>query len=504
MSTTTRPSWLRLAAMGLTAAIVLAGCGGSDDDADPAEGEAADDGTAAEDGTEPVTLRMAHPFGQEPTIDHFRSTVDSLSDGTLQVQVGEVAGGPDEEQRIVQAVAAGDFDLGWIGTRALAELGVTSFDALTAPFLINSYPLLHAVLTSDIPARMLDDLDSLDVSGLAVIGGGLRKPFAVDAPLLRPDDFAGITFRTFQSAGHGAAITALGAIHSDAMQAVDVALADGTIHAQENTLNWYQALDANLTPHITLNVTLWPQTMVLVANPRVVADLTDTQASALWESAADTATRSVELSDVDAEKVDVICEWGGRFAEASNADLDALRQAVQPVYDGLVENSDTAAFIAEIETLKDSVVAEPLTIPDGCTGDAPGVVALGDDDPSVLDGTYQLEWTVEELLAAGVPAEAIDEFDMAGFFNWTFNDGELIEQWRDDATAEPNTECFETYGVTGDEVTIQRATPCVPWHWQASWELDDDTLRFSDPLLDGEPSPILDTWLTSKPWTKID
>lgn len=61
----------------------------------------------------------------------------------------------DNEQRFVRAVAAGEVDLGWVGTRAFAELGVTSLEALTAPFLVDSYALQAAILDSDLPERML-------------------------------------------------------------------------------------------------------------------------------------------------------------------------------------------------------------------------------------------------------------------------------------------------------------------------------------------------------------
>ena len=401
-------------------------------------------------------------------------------------------------------MAAGELDLGWVGTRAFTELEVTSFDALTAPFLIDSYPLLDAVLDSDIPDRMLEDLGSLDITGLAVIGGGLRKPLAVDGPLLDPDDYAGITFRTFQSAGHATAITALGATHSGAMQGVDVATKLGEIHAIENTMNWYGARDARQTPYITINVNLWPQTMALVANPDMLAGLSDAQANSLQEAAADTAARSVELSDIDAEKVGVNCGWGGRFAEATDADLATLRQAVQPVYDELGQNAETAGYIAEIETLKASIVAEPLDVPDGCKGGALGVVATGEGDPNVLNGTYQLEWTEADLVAAGVPEDAVHEFGMAGVFTWVFDDGALADEQRDEPDGQPRLSCAGTYGVAGDTVQLLREAPCPAWTFGARWELTDDGLVFTDTLLDGEPNPLLEVWLAGKPWQRID
>lgn len=496
---TKRLRWLAPTAIAVGATMIFAACGDSEDDADePAGGEPAADDQPAEEADEPVTLRMAHPFAEEPTIEHFQNAVEIVSDGTLGVQVSQIDAGPDEEQRIVAAVAAGDLDLGWVGTRAFTELGVTSFDALTAPFLIDSYPLEQAVLDSDIPDQMLAGADELGVTGLAVIGGGLRKPFAVDGPLLGPDDYSGITFRTFQSAGHAEAIAALGATHSGAMAGVDAAVREGAIQAIENTLRWYGEIDSRQTPYITANVNLWPQTMALVASPDMLAGLSDSQASSLREAAADTAARSVELSDEDSEKVGVICEWGGRLAEATDTDVAALRQAVQPVYDQLAQDADTAGFISEIENLKESVAVEPLAIPDGCAGSAPAVTAEGEDDPDVLNGTYLLEWTVEDLVAAGLPEEAVHEFEMAGVFTWTFDHGEL------QFTLDERQPCTGTYGVSGDMVNLLREAPCPVWLFTATWELTDAGLVLSDTLLDGEPEPLLEVWLAGKPWERID
>lgn len=50
--------------------------------------------------------------------------------------------------------ASGTADLAWVRTQVFETLGVESFQALTAPMLIDSYPL-EQVLASDIPGRML-------------------------------------------------------------------------------------------------------------------------------------------------------------------------------------------------------------------------------------------------------------------------------------------------------------------------------------------------------------
>src|SRR4051794_38975237 len=106
--------------------------------------------------TAPVTLRIAirdGDFGGDPAAGDFVARVQRLSHGTLRLEVEAYwgAGAHDAEQQLVRAVSAGKVELGIVGTRALDEVGVRSFQALTAPLLVDSYPLERAVIASPIP-----------------------------------------------------------------------------------------------------------------------------------------------------------------------------------------------------------------------------------------------------------------------------------------------------------------------------------------------------------------
>ena len=135
----------------LAAVVSLAGCGGQS--GNKAGGPAA-----------PVVLRMATVNGEagfNPGVDELLERVEELSNGNVKIEmafrVGEFE--PDAEQRIVRGVADGAYDLGVVGTRVFDTLGVSSFQALDAPMLIDSYAVEAAVIEGDIPARMLSSLD---------------------------------------------------------------------------------------------------------------------------------------------------------------------------------------------------------------------------------------------------------------------------------------------------------------------------------------------------------
>ncbi len=142
---------LATVALAVIAAVVAAGCGG---------GGAGDKAGGA---GEPVVLRMANAYGDlsdVPAVQYFVSRVEERSGGNIRIQLASPWGdyAADAEQQVVRAVAAGKVDLGWSGTRAFDTIGVTSFRALQAPMLIDSYALEQAVVASDIPGQMMQGL----------------------------------------------------------------------------------------------------------------------------------------------------------------------------------------------------------------------------------------------------------------------------------------------------------------------------------------------------------
>jgi TRAP-type C4-dicarboxylate transport system substrate-binding protein len=385
----------RLAAVALAviAAVAAGGCSAGGAGGDKAGGAGA-----------PVVLRMASVAGDldaVPLIKDFVSQVRERSGDNLRIQVvnrwGEYAA--DAEQQVVRAVAAGKVDLGWTAPRVFDTLGVTSFQALQAPMLIDNYALEHAVITSDIPAQMLDGLNKVGVTGFGTLADGLRKPIAVKQPILGVADWHGMTFGTYRSQGQAQAIRALGATPMEAFGPVrDQALKAGKLQGFEFDLYPYdhQVLTQR-APYVTANVNLWPQTDVLFANPGRLAALTGQQQRWLRQAAQDVASRSASLADRDSQILRNACQSGARFANASPADLAALGSALAPVYASLEQDPQTKAFIQRIQALKQSTpAAAPLAIPAGCTGKAPKQPAENSGAPADLNGTYRYVLTKDD------------------------------------------------------------------------------------------------------------
>jgi TRAP-type C4-dicarboxylate transport system substrate-binding protein len=448
----------------------------------------------------PVVLRMANGYSDlsyEPAVAYFVNRVRQLSHGALRIEVDSEWGdfSPRFEQQIVRDVAGGKADLAWVGTRIFDTLGVRSFQALTAPMLIDGYPLEQAVIKSAIPAQMLSGLDTLGVTGLAILADGLRKPIAAERPLLGPADWRGVTFAAFRSRGQADGIRALGARPTDAWSdALTSGLEAGRIQGFEKNLLVYRITGlAESAPYVTANVNLWPQTAALLSNPARLAGLTDAQQRWLREAAAQASARSTSLVGNDARLVAPLCKAGARFANASEADLTALRQAFTPVYARLGRDPQTKAFIARIRQLKRSTPPGPvLRIPAGCTG--PHRTTSGarvNTEPSALNGAYRVSWTEKQLVAEGASASYAKHNHSV--ITMTMRDGVFAQRW----SVPPG--CEGTYAVSGNTVSLRQKQHC---HGLvvARWTLTGRQLRLKVTTATDPGDRIL---YGAKPWHKI-
>jgi TRAP-type C4-dicarboxylate transport system substrate-binding protein len=218
---------------------------------------------------------------------------------------------------------------------------------------------------------MLAGLASVHVTGLGVLGEGLRLPIGVQRPLLAPADWHGVSFGTTHSGIQEQAIRALGATPVVAIGPYrDHGLDSGQIQAFELDVQRYARMGlAARAPYVTANVALWPQFDVLVANPAQLASLTAQQRGWLRQAAGAAARDSVSLAVSQDGSVRQACAMGARFVNATPADLAALRSSLSAVYQALRQDPETSAFIRQIQHLKKATRPGPaLQISAGCAG----------------------------------------------------------------------------------------------------------------------------------------
>jgi TRAP-type C4-dicarboxylate transport system substrate-binding protein len=376
----------RTLALGL-AVCLLAGC--SSGAANKAGGSSA-----------PLVLRLADSNNSDQpdtdTIEHFAAQVRKRSGGSLRVRITFLAAGsasPYVETRTINAVRAGRFDLGWIGSRAWDLNGVKSFRALQAPFLVTSKRLLNRVVTSPIAQQMLDSLSTQRVVGLALVPDFLRHPVGMGRAFVTPADFAGARLRIQPSRVTATLIRALGAVPvMISNDDIGLAIDQKQVDAQEISL-----LNSPGGSVATENVVFFGKALTLFANESAYAGLTGDQRQVIREAAADAVHFAVAHHPPDSGIARGYCYDRRRIVLASPADLAVLVRKEQPVYRWLERDPQTRRFIEQIRAWKRTTPPDPSTssapIPAACRraqqpARAPGRTLA----PSLVDGTYR--WVI--------------------------------------------------------------------------------------------------------------
>ena len=474
-----RPTPRLVSSAFLTVALVVSACG-------PAGGNTADDDRAGGAGlADPTVLTMAQPNdgAPPPQLVNWAEEVNRRSDGALEIEFASAwrHGETDYEAGTIEDVKDGKVDLAWVGARAFDTVGINSFQALLAPMLIDSYDLQGSVFEAGIPERMLAGLPTVDLVGIGVLPGPLRRVLGVSKPFVQPTDFENMVVGIQASGVAAASLRALGAIPEPVPSGASLDGLDGYEQQLSSIVGNRYGSSAG---YVTANINLWPRPLVIFVNPNVFASLTETQQAALRDSAA--AAAQGALTDSRAEDdaaVLAICDEGMTLAAASEADLAAMRTAFEPVYADLENDPGTRADLGAIASLKQAV-ASPTESP-ACprqesASDSATTAQVG---ALIPDGRYQATLTDDDWGGAG---------GVVGVFTMIFDSGELT-------ILDPAEEVgfTATYTVFRDRIEATDNVDTVT----ARWEFEGDQLTFSD--IAPSNSPFAVVW-GSHPWVLAD
>ena len=390
----------------------------------------------------PVVLRLANFIGDSGELDGFAAEVQRLSAGAIRIDIESRwrQGQVDFETGLISDVEAGTADLGVAGSEAWASVGVNSFRALDAPFLIDSYALQARVLRSPVIGQMLQGLSPAGLVGIGVLPGPLRKPLGIARPLLNPSDYAGLTIGTQQSRVADATMRALAARPVWFGSEAPIAGLGGI---EQQISQVQDDLYDKAGKYLTANVSLWPRPLVLFASRKAWAALTSGQRRVLRQAVTDDlAAETQAVRDNEQTDTVILCRRGVRFLTASPAGLAALRRAVQPVYGQLERDPQTRRYIRQIEAMRQEISPAPAP---GC---AQTPRLAGNAGP--LDGVWQFTSTPADLRAAGTPqGDIVPE----NYGTYTI----VIDRGRFAFTQETRPACIWGYGtftVQGNEFEL--------------------------------------------------
>ena len=455
----------------------------------------------------PVTLKLGtyngsgSPFSD--SVGDFIADVAANSNGDLTIEPQWEFKSDDPTASlsgyIFDSLKNGSLDMLIIGARMLDQAGVTSFDALQAPFLIDSDALLNAVATDPtITGPMLDGATKAGMVALAVLPEGLRHPTSFKAPFLTLADFTGSKILTIPAVVPNAMITALGAEPSGLVGSErNDAIAAGSVDGIDFSYGWLNMNLLGTMGTTTGNITTYPTYNVLAVSQSAWEGLTEAQREALRKAAAQTVQQVVASNRTDVTIAADYCANGGTVVLADAADVAAIADATAPVIATLQADPVTKDSIARIQTLKDGLPNQAAST--SCEPPPAPSPELGGATASLPpNGSYRADVPAQILVDAGdTPQHAADN---AGTITITFADTMATLHYGGYPVSE---DCHATLSVVNDYV-----------HW-AWWPGCSGDVDFRWTVTDGgldlevvQQGPIPDLkWNTAyfqRHWDKVD
>lgn len=392
---------------------------------------------------------------------------------------------------------------------------------------LTSYAALKDLVSGPVAADVLGQLRGTGLVGLGLAVGPLRRPFATKGPLLGPEDWKGIKFRSLNSPVEDATIRALGGTPVNAGGDWVDEVTSGQLRGAEFDIAQYKTNGYTTeAPYVTANVVLWPKVFVLMVSQKRWDALTDQQHTWIQEAAAAGTKASVDATYDETTPATTLCGSGVSFVDASPLQLTALRAAVAPVISGLAADPVTATLLAKIQSV---ATRHPETdvpdVPASCrTARGPVPTApIPSTAASLPNGVYRQRVTLADAEAAGVPLEGGPQ----GTWTLTVKDGTFSLSCR--FISDPTHDCGNSHfdGATvevgrllgddhtvyfvGDAGMLQKAIGCalpvstqdghcyvIPPYW-FTWALQGGQLTFTNPGGDPADSQMYPL----RPWTRI-
>jgi len=267
----------------------------------------------------------------------FAKRIQGATRGAIEIRVypgGQLGKG---ERELLEGMQMGAIDLAVTATGPISGFS-QSMMVLDLPFLFRDYRHVDAVLDGPVGRKLLDDMEKARLQGLSFLENGFRNFTNSARPLLKPEDFRGLKFRTMENPVHLASVRELGA------QAVPMSwgevytsLQTKVIDGQENPVAIIHSYKLNevqkylsLTGHFDSPA---PLTMSL---QRFKALKPEWQRLFIETSVDVAAYERKIIRDNEQKQIQDLKAWG---MDVRNVDKSIFLTAMEPVYAKFIKQS---------------------------------------------------------------------------------------------------------------------------------------------------------------------
>ncbi|HSI66980.1 MAG TPA: TRAP transporter substrate-binding protein [Planococcus sp. (in: firmicutes)] len=316
-------------------ALVLAACGGGNDDA--AEGTASEGEGSGETKTirAGIGLNDSHP--QYLALLEWKKIVEEKTDGAIEVETYHSSQLGDD-RAMTEALQIGSQEVTIPSTAPIANF-VPEYSVFDFPFLFPNAEVADEVLDGEVGQKFLDMLEDQNLVGLAYWENGFRDITNNERPIETASDFSGLKLRTMENELHLDAFKALGANPTPmAFGELFTAMQQGTVDGQENPIptiylqGFYEVQEfVSATNHIY-------SPFVFLMSKSFFDGLTEEQQTIVTEAAVEAGSMNRELNrEATAQNVEDLKAEGMEYNELTPEARQEMIEIIQPVLDEYAE-----------------------------------------------------------------------------------------------------------------------------------------------------------------------
>jgi len=314
----------------VAASLSLFGCGGESKDAPAAAGGA---GPVAE---QKLVIKVGHAATESNTghkgLLRFNELLSAKTDGriTLDIYPNSQLG---SERELIESIQLGSVGMAFVSSAPLGNFK-KEFFALDLPFAFKDHETVYRVLDGEVGQMLLGSLDDINIKGIGFWENGFRQFSNSKIPVRTPDDLRGIKMRTMENEVHIAAWKELGANPAPlAFGELFTALQQKTFDAQETPINlFYDMKYFEVQKFITKTGHLYSPFVILM-NKSVYEGLSDADKQAVAEAFEEAKRYQRELAQASDAAAEKAMEGQITFVELSDAEKEAFRAKMGPVYE---------------------------------------------------------------------------------------------------------------------------------------------------------------------------
>ena len=261
----------------------------------------------------------------------FARRIKDATGGAVDIRIfpgGQLGKG---EREVLEGMQIGSIDLAVTATGPISGFS-PSMMVLDLPFLFRDHDHVDAVLDGPIGRRLLDDLEKSRLKGLAFFENGFRNFTNSARPLLKPEDFKGLKFRTMENPVHLDSVRQLGA------QAVPMSwgevytsLQTKVIDGQENPIAIIHAYKMNeVQKYLSLTGHFYSPAPLTMSLKRFQSLKPEWQRLFIQTAVEIAAFERSIIRDNEQKQLDDLKAWG---MDVRTVDKGIFFKATQPVYE---------------------------------------------------------------------------------------------------------------------------------------------------------------------------